>query len=308
MIAFIDSHRTRFGVEFICRTMRAAGVGFLTSRGYRAAKTRPASARSVRDGQLVAVVRTVHAENFSVYGVKKMHAALRRGGYDVGREQTRRLMHRAGVRGVQRARTMYTTRPDPAAAIPADKVRRNFVATQPNRLWVADITYVRTWQGFAYAAFVTDVCTRRIAGWHVASTMRTEDLPLNAFNHAVWQSNTDLSELTHHSDRGSQYLSLTYTGRLAELGITPSVGTVGDSYDNALAESVNAAYKAELIRQRSPWRTVEQVELATLEWVWWYNNHRLHESLGYQPPAEYEAALRAASHTSEQAVPALATT
>lgn len=308
MITFIDTHRDRFGVEFICRTLRAAGVVFLTSRGYRKAKSRAPSARSVRDGQLIEVITTIHAENFSVYGVKKMHAALRRTGHRVGREQTRRLMRRAGVCGVQRSSKVFTTRADPAAAKPADLVKRDFVAAAPHQLWVVDITYVRTWQGFAYVAFVTDVCTRMIKGWHVAATMRTADLPLPAFDHAVWAAATDLSGLTHHSDHGSQYLSIAYTDRLAELGITPSVGTVGDSYDNALAESVNASYKTELIRRSGPWKTVEQVELATLEYVWWYNNQRLHEALGYQPPAEYEAALTGASHPSEPAAPALATT
>lgn len=203
---------------------------------------------------------------------------------------------------------MFTTRPEPIASVPADRVNRRFHAEQPNRLWVVDITYVRTWQGFAYTAFVTDACTRMIVGWQVASTMRTEDLPLQAFNHAVWQSDTDLSGLTHHSDRGAQYLSLTYTDRLIELGIIPSVGTVGDSYDNALAESVNAAYKTELIRHRRPWRTVEQVELATCEWVCWYNHQRLHEALGYRTPAEYEATFTGTSHIRETAVPALAPT
>lgn len=308
MIAFIDTHRGQFGVEFICRTLRAAGVGFLTSRGYRAAKTRTASARSIRDTVLVEVISTLHAENFSVYGVKKMHAAMHRAGHHIGREQTRRLMRLAGVRGVQRAAKVFTTRPDPIAARPTDRVQRQFRVDRPNQLWVVDITYVRTWQGFAYTAFVTDACTRVIVGWHVAATMRTEDLPLQAFNHAVWQRNTDLSGLTHHSDHGSQYLSLTYTDRLIELGIIPSVGTVGDSYDNALAESVNASYKTELIRQRRPWRTVEQVELATCEWVWWYNRQRLHEALDYQPPTEFEAALNSASAICESAVPALATT
>ena len=237
-----------------------------------------------------------------------MHHALRRAGHQVGREQTRRLMRQAGVRGVQRAQKAFTTRPDPEATKPADLVKRDFAATQPNSLWVVDITYVRTWQGFAYTAFVTDACTRMIKGWHVAASMRTEDLPLQAFNHAVWQQNTDLSGLTHHSDHGSNYLSLAYTDRLIELGVTPSVGTVGDSYDNALAASVNASYKTELIYRRRPWRTVEQVELATLEYVWWYNNERLHEALDYRTPAEHEATLTGASHVRETTDPALAPT
>ncbi len=307
MIAFIDTYRDQFGVELICRILRAAIPGFLTSRGYRAARTRPPSDREIHDEQLMADLRTVHQQNYSVYGVKKMHRAMRRRGWQVGREQTRRLMRKAGLRGVQRGKPVFTTVTDPADSRPADLVNRQFKASAPNRLWVADITFARTWQGFCYTAFVTDVCTRKIVGWAVAATMRTEDLPLQAFNHAVWQSDTDLSELVHHSDRGSQYLSLTYTDRLAELGIAPSVGSRGDSYDNALAEAVNAAYKSELINRGKPWRCIDDVELATAEWVAWYNQERLHEALGYVPPAEYEAALRASSDTASQPTPALAT-
>jgi putative transposase len=307
MIAFIDTYRDQFGVEFICRILRAAIPGFLTARGYRAARTRPACDREIRDEQLIADMRTVHRDNFSVYGVKKMHAAMTRRGWRVGREQTRRLMRKAGLRGVQRGKPVFTTITDPADQRPADLVNRQFKAPAPNRLWVADITFVRTWQGFCYTAFVTDVCTRKIVGWAVSVTMRTEDLPLQAFNHAVWQSDSDLSELVHHSDRGSQYLSLAYTDRLAELGIAPSVGSRGDSYDNALAEAVNAAYKTELINRGKPWRCIDDVELATAEWVAWYNQERLHEALGYVPPAEYEAALSGTSHPVSQPTPALTT-
>jgi putative transposase len=228
MIAFIDTHRDQFGVELICRVLRAAIAGFLTSRGYRAAKTRPPSDREIRDEQLIADLRTVHAQNFSVYGVKKMHQAMKRRGWHLGREQTRRLMKKAGLRGVQRGKPVFTTIADPDAATPADLVQRKFRAAAPNRLWVADITFVRTWQGFCYTAFVTDAATKKIVGWAVAASMSTEDLPLQAFNHAVWQADSDLSELVHHSDRGSQYLSLIYTDRLAELGIAPSVGSRGD--------------------------------------------------------------------------------
>ncbi|WP_082984473.1 IS3 family transposase [Mycobacterium sp. 1465703.0] len=194
-----------------------------------------------------------------------MHAVMTRRGWQVGREPTRRLMRKAGLRGVQRGKPVFTTITDPADQRPADLVNRQFKAPASNRLWVADITFVRTWQGFCYTAFVTEVCTRKIVGGAVSLTMRTEDLPLQAFNHAVWQSDSDLSELVHHSDRGSQYLSLTYTDRLAELGIAPSVGSRGDSYDNALAEAVNAAYKTELIDRGKPWRCVDEVELATAE-------------------------------------------
>ena len=216
-------------------------------------------------------------------------------------------MRKAGLRGVQRGKPVFTTVTDPAAARPADLVNRQFQAPAPNRLWVADITFVRTWQGFCYTAFVTDACTKKIVGWAVSATMRTEDLPLQAFNHAVWQTNSTLSELVHHSDRGSQYLSLAYTDRLAELGIAPSVGSRGDSYDNALAEAVNAAYKTEVINRGKPWRCIDDVELATAEWVAWYNQERLHEALGYMTPAEYEAALTGASHPASQPTPALAT-
>jgi len=204
MIAFIDSHRGQFGVELICRVLRAAIPGFLTARGYRAARTRPPSDREIRDEQLIADLCAVHRQNYSVYGVKKMHQAMKRKGWNVGREQTRRLMRKAGLRGVQRGKPVFTTITDPAAARPADLVNRQFSAVQPNRLWVADITFVRTWQGFCYTAFVTDAATKKIVGWAVSATMRTEDLPLQAFNHAVWQSNSTLSELIHHSDRGSQ--------------------------------------------------------------------------------------------------------
>jgi putative transposase len=307
MIAFIDMYRNQFGVELICRILRAAIPGFLTSRGYRAARTRPASDREIRDEQLIADLRTVHEKNFSVYGVKKMHVAMTRRGWQVGREQTRRLMRKAGLRGAQRGKPVFTTVSDPANQRPADLVNRQFRAPAPNRLWVADITYVRTWQGFCYTAFVTDVCTRKIVGWAVAMTMRTEDLPLQAFDPAVWQANSDLSELVHHSDRGSQYVSLAYTDRLAERGIAPSVGSRGDSYDNALAEAVNAAYKSEVIHRGKPWRSVADVELATAQWVAWYNQERLHEALGYVSPAEYEAALTGASHPASQPTPALAT-
>jgi len=308
MIAFIDTYRDQFGVEFICRTLCAVITGFLTSRGYRAAKTRPPSDRSIRDELLIAELKAVHKTNYACYGVLKMHKAMKRRGWQIGREQTRRLMKQAGLRGVQRGKPVFTTVCDPEATVPPDLVNRHFQAALPNRLWVADITYLRTWAGFAYTAFVTDVATRKIVGWAVAATMRTEDLPLQAFNHAVWQCDSILDELVHHSDRGSQYLSLAYTERLVELGIAPSVGSRGDSYDNALAEAVNAAYKTELIKRGNPWRSVADVELATAAWVAWYNQERLHEALGYIPPAEYEPALLAASQPASEPIPALATT
>jgi putative transposase len=225
MIAFIDTYRDQFGVELICRILRAAIPGFLTSRGYRAARTRPACDREIRDEQLIADMRTVHKNNFSVYGVKKMHAAMTRRGWQVGREQTRRLMRKAGLRGVQRGKPVFPTITDPADQRPADLVNRQFKAPAANRLWVADITFVRTWQGFCYTAFVTDVCTRKIVGWAVSVTMRTEDLPLQAFTHAVWQSDSDLSELVHHSD----YAEVLVKPRICGDGLRSSGLLVGSS-------------------------------------------------------------------------------
>lgn len=289
MIAFVDKMRDRFGVELVCRVMRQAEVGFLTARGYRAAKTRPASARQLRDELLIPEIVRLHAENYGVYGVRKMHALLRRQGWMIGRDQTGRLMRIAGVRGVKRTKKMFTTRPDPTSEKPRDLVQRRFVADAPRRLWVADVTYVATWSGFAYVAFVTDVFSRRIVGWNVASTLKADILPLQALNMAAWAADGNLDGLVHHADHGSNYLAVVYTDRIEELGATPSTGTVGDSFDNAMAEAVNGLYKTELIRRRGPWRTVEQVELATLEYVWWWNNQRLHGELDMRTPAEVEA-------------------
>jgi putative transposase len=294
MIRFIEMHRDRFGVEAICRVLSATECGFLTARGYRAARIRPPSARRLSDELLGAEMTRLHAENYGVYGIRKMHALMRRQGWVIGRDQTARIMRARGLRGVRRSKRVFTTRPDPAACRPQDLVKRQFTAAAPRRLWVADITYVRTWQGFAYVAFVTDAHSRRIAGWNVASTLRADILPLQALDMAAWAAGGNLAGLVHHADHGSNYLSLVYTNRITELGATPSTGTVGDSYDNALAEAVNGLYKTELIRQRGPWRTIEQVELATLEWVWWWNNHRLHGELSYRTPAEAEAEYYAA--------------
>jgi putative transposase len=288
MIRFIDQMRGQFGVEAICRVLRPAVRGFLTSRGYRAAKRRPASARQLRDELLVPEVARLHAENYGVYGRRKMHALLKRQGWAVGRDQTERLMRLASVQGVRRSKRVFTTRRDPAAALPADLVQRRFTAPGPRRLWVADVTYVATWSGFAYVAFVTDVFSRRIVGWNVAATLKADILPLQALDMAAWAAGGDLDGLTHHSDHGSNYMAMVYTDRIVELGAIPSTGTVGDSYDNALAEAVNGLYKTELIRRQGPWRTVEQVELATLEYVWWWNNQRLHGELDMRTPIEVE--------------------
>ncbi len=293
MIRFIDEYRDRFGVEFLCRTLRAAVRGFLTSRGYRAAKARSASARQLRDELLLPEIRRLHAKHYGVYGRRKMHALLKREGWKIGRDQTERLMRLAGVRGVRKSKRVFTTRPNKTAALPADLVNRRFAADGPRKLWVCDVTYVATWSGFAYVAFVTDVYSRRIVGWNVAATLKSEVLPMQALDMAAWQSGGRLDGLIHHADHGSNYTAMVYTDRIAELGAVPSTGTVGDSFDNAMAEAVNNLYKTELIRQQGPWRTVEQVELATLEYVWWWNHERLHGELDMRTPIEVEQAYYA---------------
>ena len=292
MIRYVDAYRDQFGVEAICRTLGATECGFITSRGYRAAKTRPRSARSLRDEQLMIELERIHGDNYSAYGVRKMHHAMKRAGWTIGRDQVARLMRAAGLVGAVRGKKAFTTVSDRAGARPADLVRRRFRADGPGQLWVADITYVPTWSGFAYAAFVTDVFSRRIVGWAVSGSLTAKALPLQALNMAAFTNDTG-DGLIHHSDRGAQYVSLAYSERLEELGVKGSVGSVGDSYDNALAESVNAAYKTELIKPRKPWRTVEEVEFATLEWVHWFNTARLHEALGYSTPVAIEAAYYA---------------
>ncbi len=224
-----------------------------------------------------------------VYGADKVWMQMNREGITVARCTIERLMRRLGLRGVIRGKVVRTTVPDTKAACPLDRVNRVFKADRPNQLWVSDFTYVSTWQGWLYVAFVIDVYARRIVGWRVSSTMRT-DFVLDALEQALYARQPECDgTLTHHSDRGSQYVSIRYSERLAEAGIEPSVGSAGDAYDNALAETINGLYKAELIHRRAPWRTRESVELATLEWVSWFNHHRLLEPLGYIPPAEAEA-------------------
>jgi len=290
MIRYIDMYRDRFGVEPICRTVRTTEGGFITARGYRAVKTRPASGRSIRDRLVLADIVKLHCDNYGVYGVRKMHALLTRQGWLVGRDQVARLMRAAGLKGATRSRRVFTTRPDVALAQPGDLLDRQFTAPAPRRVWVADITYVATWAGFAYVGFITDVFARRIVGWSVSSTLRTEQSTLAALDMAAWQAHDDLTGLICHSDHGSNYLSIKYTSRVLELGAKTSTGSVGDAYDNALAETINGLYKAELIRRQGPWRTIEQVELATLSWVYWWNHQRLHETLGYRTPVETEQA------------------
>ena len=287
MIRFIDEYRNRFSVEFICKTLKnnRAG-GFITSRGYRQSKARGLSARRLRDAVLVERISAVHRDNYGVYGVRKMWHALHRDGSDIGREQTARLMRLAGVSGKGKGRSPMTTRTPQRPDLRPDLVEREFKAEGPNKLWVADITYVRTKKGFVYAAFVTDVYSRRIVGWALSDSMRTEALPLQALNQAI-ASAEETTGLIHHSDHGSQYVSVVYNERLAQHGIAASTGTVGDSYDNALAENVNGSYKNELIHTRR-WDEVVEVEIATFEWVSWWNETRLHQSLGYRTPAEVE--------------------
>ena len=291
MIAFVDMHREKFGVEAICRILSATECGFITSRGYRAAKNRPASARSVRDEMLAEEVQRIHQANYSVYGVRKMWHAMRHAGWNVGRDQVARLMKIAGLQGVRRGRKPVTTCSADGDDQRPDLVERRFVADRPQQLWVADITYVRMLSGFCYVAFVTDVFSRRIVGWAVAPTLHTESLPLLALEHALQSTGVSRNEsgLIHHSDRGSQYVSLAYSDALLAAGVTASVGTVGDSYDNALAETVNGLYKADLIYSKRIWESVSEVELATMGWVHWWNTSRLHEALGYRTPANVGA-------------------
>ena len=293
MIRCVDVYRDQFGAWLICRVLGNTAGGFMTSRGYRAAKSRPMSDRAVRDQVLGDEIERLHAENYGVYGVRKMYCLMRRQGWLAGRDQVARVMKARGITGAKRGKTTFTTRSKTSDTYPTDKVNRRFVAERPNQLWVADITYVATWVGFGYVAFVTEVFSRKIVGWSVSSTLKTDMLPLQALNMAAWMVSDDLTGLVHHSDRGSNYVSLAYTDRIVELGGTPSVGSKGDSFDNALAESQFALFKTELIRKRHPWRSVEQVELATLEWVWWFNNQRLHSEIGNVPPIEIEQAYYA---------------
>ena len=257
---------------------------------YRSAKWRPTCARRLRDDELAKEIVRVFEDNYGVYGARKVWRQLNREGIGVARCTVERLMRQAGLTGrVRGGKKRRTTIADPAAVRPADLVDRNFATSAPNQLWVADLTYVATWSGFAYTAFVIDAFSRRIIGWRTSNNLRA-DLALDALEMAIWaRSDDDLTGLVHHSDRGSQYLSIRYSERLAVEAAVASVGSRGDSYDNALAETINGLYKSELISNRGPWRTVEDVELATLAWVHWFNTTRLLEPIGYIPPAEFEA-------------------
>jgi transposase InsO family protein len=293
MIAFIDDHRGAHGVEPICKVLPIAPS---TYRAQAARRRDPAKLpdRTKRDAALMPEIARVFEENFRVYGVRKVWRQLKREGHDQARCTVARLMRGMGLQGVIRGKPVRTTISDKAAPCPLDHVNRQFKAPRPNVLWVSDFTYVATWSGFVYVAFIIDAYARRIVGWRVSRTAQT-GFVLDALEQALHERRPlHRGGLVHHSDRGSQYVSIHYTERLALAGIEPSVGSVGDSYDNALAESINGLYKAEVIHRRGPWRSLEAVEFATLEWVDWFNHRRLLEPIGNIPPAEAEAIYYAA--------------
>jgi len=285
MVAFIDEHRERHGVEPICDVLPIAPSTYYASKAVGRDPGRRCD-RAIRDEKVSEEIRRVFDANFQVYGARKVWHQLLREGIQVARCTVERLMREMGLQGVVRGRKCRTTVPAEVEERPQDLVQRDFRADRPNRLWLADITYVASWSGFVYVAFVLDVFSRRIVGWRVSSSLRT-DLALDALEQAL-HARPERDGLVHHSDRGTQYLSMRYTDRLVEAGIEPSVGSVGDSYDNALAESIIGLFKAEVIRRRGPWKGVEDVEFATLNWVDWFNNRRLLGPLGNVPPAEFE--------------------
>ena len=288
---FTDGHKARFGVEPICRVLSQHGCPIAPSTSYDAVR-RPPSARARREERLRAAITAVHQDNYGVYGARKVWLALNREGIPVARCTVERLMRELGLAGARRGKRRRATVPDPAAARPADLVQRRFNRPAPDRLWVADFTYVPTWSGMVYVAFVIDAYSRRIVGWRAATSMRTA-LVLDALEQAIWTRQrggaSSMAGLICHHDAGSQYTSIAFTERLAAAGAQPSVGSAGDAYDNALAESVIGLYKTELIKPRGPWRTAEQVELATLHYIDWFNRQRLFEACGDIPPAELEA-------------------
>ncbi|WP_109791009.1 IS3 family transposase [Acidovorax sp. GW101-3H11] len=286
--AFIDQHRNAFGVEPLCKVLQVAPSAYWRHAAL-VREPHKRCTRAKRDELLMPQIQRVWQANMQVYGADKVWRQLRREGTAVARCTVERLMRQLGLRGVMRGKVVRTTTSDSKAQCPLDRVNRQFKADRPNQLWVSDFTYVSTWQGWLYVAFVIDVFARRIVGWRVSSSMRT-DFVLDALEQALYARQPERDgSLVCHSDRGSQYVSIRYTERLAEAGIEPSVGSKGDSYDNALAETINGLYKAELIHRRTPWKTKEAVEFATLEWVSWFNHHRLLEPIGYIPPAEAEA-------------------
>lgn len=295
-VAFVDSQKEQHGVQPVLQALESTPAQIAPST-YYAAKTRPTSARTVRDTEMTETIERIHQQNYDVYGARKIWHELHRRGQPVARCTVERLMRQAGLRGLLRDKTPRTTRPAAETGRPGDLVKRDFTAVRPNQLWVADLTYVRTAMGWVYAAFVLDVYSRMIVGWQVATSLYT-DLALDALKMAVWRrqnQGAELGGLIHHSDRGSQYRAIRYTQRLAETGAVASVGSKGDSYDNAMAEAFNSLYKAELVRNKGPWRGLDDLEMATVEYIDWYNNRRLHGELGHVPPAEHEA-LHAMTH------------
>jgi putative transposase len=289
MIRFVDAYRDEHGVEPICRVLEIAPSSY-HAHARRRSQPETAPPRVQRDVELMQEIRRVFDENFQVYGVRKVWRQLRREGLDVARCTVARLMKKMALQGVIRGKRVRTTVADTNAPCPLDHVNRQFKAPRPNVLWVSDFTYVATWVGFVYVAFVIDAYARRIVGWRVSRSAHA-GFVLDALEQAIHDRKPVSSDgVVHHSDRGVQYVSIKYTERLAEAGLVPSVGSVGDSYDNALAETINGLYKAEVIHRRRPWRTLEAVEYATLEWVDWFNNRRLLEPIGHVPPAEAEAA------------------
>ncbi|WP_299451360.1 IS3 family transposase [uncultured Pigmentiphaga sp.] len=285
--AYIDQHRDLYGVEPICKVLQVAPSAYW-SHAARRRNPELRSQRAKRDERLMVHVQRVWEQNFRVYGARKIWKQLSREGVAVARCTVERLMRHLGIEGIRRGKRVRTTIPDSEAACPRDLVKRHFEADRPNRLWVADFTYVSTWQGWLYVAFVIDAYAKRIVGWRASSSMTT-DFVLDALEQAVYDRRPTHSDgLVHHSDRGSQYVSIRYSERLGEAGINPSVGSTGSAYDNALAETINGLYKTEVIHRRAPWKTKAAVELATLEWVSWFNHQRLLESIGDIPPAEAE--------------------
>lgn len=292
-MAFIDDHRDRFGVEPMCRVLSEHGVPIAPSTFY-ASKTRPLSKRAEADAELLVEIRRVHHDRQigrGLYGARKVWNHLRREGRPVARCTIERLMRADGMRGARRDRRPFvTTRPGPTSVRPPDLVQRDFTAAKPNELWVVDFTYVATWSGMAFTAFVSDVCSRRIVGWRTAASMPTE-LPLDALEMALWtraRSGQSVVGVKHHSDAGAQYTAIRYSNRLDDARAVASIGSVGDSYDNAMAESLIGLYKTECVRHEGPWRGVDDLELATLNWVDWFNETRLHSSIGHVPPTEFE--------------------
>ena len=287
MVSFIDAYRCDHGVEPICAQLPIAPSTYYEHKA-RAFDPERLPKRIKRDLQLEIEIRRVYEANFKLYGARKVWRQLNREDIEVARCTVERLMRRLSLKGVRRGAKRRTTISDVTQQRPLDLVNRQFTATRPNQLWVADITFVATWSGFVYVAFVIDVFARTIVGWRVSRSLQT-DLVLDALEQALWaRQRLETEVLVHHSDQGRQYLSIRYSERLEEANILPSVGSVGDSYDNALAETINGLYKTEVIRHRGPWKTIEEVEYATLEWVDWFNHRRLLEPIGYVSPAEYE--------------------